>query len=72
MVGGYLRVPPASFTIKTSRHDIAGILLKVALNTINKSINQSNSLAPIITFISYSHNQNIGKLKILQEFLIAS
>jgi hypothetical protein len=32
---------PASSTIKTDRHDIAEILLKVALNTINKSINQS-------------------------------
>jgi hypothetical protein len=36
MVGG----TPASSTTKTGRHDIAGILLKVALNTINKSINQ--------------------------------
>ena len=32
---------PASSTTKTGRHDIADILLKVALNTINKSINQS-------------------------------
>ena len=32
---------PASSTTKTDRHDIAEILLKVALNTINKSINQS-------------------------------
>ena len=31
----------ASSTTKTGRHDIAEILLKVALNTINKSINQS-------------------------------
>jgi hypothetical protein len=31
---------PASSTTKTGRHDIAEILLKVALNTI-KSINQS-------------------------------
>jgi hypothetical protein len=30
---------PASSTIKTGRHDIADILLKVALNTINQ-INQ--------------------------------
>jgi hypothetical protein len=36
---------PASSTIKTGRHDIhvAEILLKVALNTKNKSINQSSS-----------------------------
>jgi hypothetical protein len=34
---------PASSTTKTGRHDIAEILLKVALNTkkINKSINQN-------------------------------
>jgi hypothetical protein len=31
---------PASSTTKTGRHDIAEILLKVALNTINK-INQN-------------------------------
>jgi hypothetical protein len=29
---------PASSTTKTGRHDIAEILLKVALNTINQSI----------------------------------
>jgi superfamily II DNA/RNA helicase len=27
---------PASSTTKTGRHDLAGILLKVALNTINQ------------------------------------
>jgi hypothetical protein len=32
---------PASSTTKTGRHDITGILLKVALST-KKSINQSN------------------------------
>jgi hypothetical protein len=31
----------ASSTTKTGRHDIAEILLEVALNTINQSINQS-------------------------------
>jgi hypothetical protein len=31
---------PASSTTKAGRHDIVEILLKVALNTINKSINQ--------------------------------
>jgi hypothetical protein len=30
---------PASSTTKTGRHDIAEILLKVALSTINQSIN---------------------------------
>jgi hypothetical protein len=32
---------PASSTTKIGRHDIAEILLKVALNTKNQSINQS-------------------------------
>jgi hypothetical protein len=39
MVGGSLRGTPASSTTKTGRHDIAEILLKVALNTKNQSIN---------------------------------
>jgi hypothetical protein len=30
---------PASSTTKTGRHDIAEILLKLALNTINQSVN---------------------------------
>jgi hypothetical protein len=34
---------PASSTTKTGRHNIAEILLKVALNTKNKSINQNIS-----------------------------
>jgi hypothetical protein len=33
---------PASSTTKTGRHDIAEILLKVALSTKNQSINQSD------------------------------
>jgi len=35
---------PASSTTKTDRHYIAEILLKVALNTKNQSINHSNHL----------------------------
>jgi hypothetical protein len=35
MVGGCLRTP-ASSTTKTGRHDLAEILLKVALNTKNQ------------------------------------
>jgi hypothetical protein len=34
---------PASSTTKTGRHDIAEILLKVALNTKNQSINPNIS-----------------------------
>jgi hypothetical protein len=33
----FLQGTPASSTTKTDRHDIAEILLKVALNTINQS-----------------------------------
>jgi hypothetical protein len=33
---------PASSTPKTGRHDIAKILLKVTLNTINQSINHES------------------------------
>jgi hypothetical protein len=39
---------PASSTTKLGRHDIAEILLKVALYTINQSINQS---------LNYRHTQ---------------
>jgi hypothetical protein len=39
MVGG----SPASSTTKTGRHDIAKTLLKVALNKINKSNQNSHS-----------------------------
>jgi hypothetical protein len=35
---------PASSTTKTGRHDIAELLLKVALNTINQSINHVNNV----------------------------
>jgi hypothetical protein len=43
---------PASSTTKTGRHDIAEILLKMALNT-NKSINQ--------TFISVTDMPSVDK-----------
>jgi len=39
---------PASSTTKIGRHDIAEILLKVALNTINQSINPSVFLQSVI------------------------
>jgi hypothetical protein len=35
---------PASSTTKTGRHDIAEILLKVTLSTINQSNNQSKGI----------------------------
>jgi hypothetical protein len=42
-VGGFLRVLPVSSTNKTDRHDIAEILLTVALTTIKK-INDKNNM----------------------------
>ena len=44
---------PASSTTKTDRHDIAEILLKVALSTINQ-IKSTNILALSIPDESYS------------------
>jgi hypothetical protein len=47
---------PASFTTKPGRHDIAEILLKVALSTkINKkkSINQSDNQGILLLSIPY-------------------
>jgi hypothetical protein len=43
---------PASSTTKTDRHNIAEILLKVALSTKNQSINQSEC-TPLISSIYY-------------------
>jgi hypothetical protein len=42
--GGSLWVLPTSFTTKTGHHDIAGILLKVALNTKN----QISPISPVL------------------------
>jgi hypothetical protein len=47
---------PSSSTTKTGRHDIAEILLKVALSTINQVINQSLLLVMI-------HFDCIGRCK---------
>jgi hypothetical protein len=44
----YFPGTPASSTTKTGRHDIAEILLKVALNTKQKSSNPKCKLTPII------------------------
>jgi hypothetical protein len=45
---------PASSTTKTGRHDIAEILLKVALNTINYCL--SSHLFPLPVFVSVFHS----------------
>ena len=44
---------PASFTTKTGRHDIAEILLKVALNTINKITSYIKVYVPL-EWVDYS------------------
>jgi hypothetical protein len=41
---------PASFTTKTRRHDIAEILLKVALNTINQIKSKYSATPFLFTF----------------------
>jgi hypothetical protein len=46
---------PASSTTKTGRHDIAEILLKVALNTKNQSINQ---LHIVPSYVQKTNNIN--------------
>jgi hypothetical protein len=45
---------PASSTTKTGRHDIAEILLKGALNTINQSINQSICMIASLIVMQYN------------------
>jgi hypothetical protein len=51
---------PASSTTKTGRHDIAEILLKVALYTINQSIDQSlNPSAKLASSCSLPYNIQI-------------
>ena len=62
MVGGSLRVLRLLPSLKTGRHDIAEILLKVALSTKNQLINQSLArdsdydIEP--SLIQYHHKQN--------------
>jgi hypothetical protein len=57
MVGGSLRVHRASSITKTGRHDIAEILLKLALNT-NNQINSYHRYN-VFTFYYASEEQNI-------------
>ena len=52
-VGGFLWVLRVSSTNKTCRHDIIEILLRVALNTINR-LNQPIKNALILNIIIYS------------------
>jgi hypothetical protein len=55
MVGGSLRVLRLLPPLKTGRHDIAEILLKVALNTKNQSIQtRLESTGPLMTPVARS------------------
>jgi len=49
---------PASFTTKTGRHDIAEILLKVALNTKNQNQILYKGLNQFGVFFSIGYNQD--------------
>jgi hypothetical protein len=57
-----LRLLPASSTTKTSRHDIAEILMKVALNTKNQLISQSYFTKYIDIAISHPLEYRISTL----------
>jgi hypothetical protein len=52
---------PASSTSKTGRHDIAEILLKVALNTkkINQSLRKSAFIATLLVSSNFSCSQSV-------------
>jgi hypothetical protein len=52
---------PASSTTKTGHHDITEILLKVALNTINQSTNQS--------FLKKINRKKYNLSKIIKSFI---
>ena len=56
MVGGSLRVLPASSTTKTGRHDITEILLKVALNTIKTKKIKGFTVATITKLTFAEHH----------------
>ena len=54
-----VRSRPASSTTKTDRHDLAEILLKVVLNTINQSTNQSIKCCCLGRIITYNKGKRI-------------
>ena len=58
---------PASFTTKAGRHDIAKILLKVALNTINQSWYQCTIYHAYHLRLISNHRQSFMNTIILQK-----
>ena len=65
---------PASSTIKTGRHDIAEILLKVALSTHkNQSINHDNHCSPLFEMVSlYCHLGTLGAVLLVERETITT
>ena len=71
MVGGSLRVLPASSTTKTGRHDIAELLMKVVLSTKIHSNSFTTSVRSLFRdvvprngrtiFYIYTHREMIEK-----------
>jgi len=73
MVGGSLRVLPASSITKTDRHDTTEILLKVALNTKNQKIksNQMYSHAmKALTVFPHCRVRFVRSYRDFMEFII--
>jgi hypothetical protein len=61
---------PASSTPKTGRHDIAEIMLKVALNTINQIKSNRKTRPPNITNKLSIKNSRILMISVSENFLV--
>jgi hypothetical protein len=59
-VGGFSAGPPVSSTNKTDRHDIAEILLKVALNTISNKQTNNQTIVEVLSLLVNSGEQIIN------------
>ena len=62
-VSGFSAGPPVSSTNKTDRHDIAEILLKVALNTIKQTNKQPNNCRDSVPFDEFGRANNKLSIK---------
>jgi hypothetical protein len=65
---------PASSTIKTGRHDIAEILMKVALSTQkNQSTNHDNHCSPLFEMVSlFCHIGTLGAVLLVESETITT
>jgi hypothetical protein len=61
--------PPVSSTNKTGRHDIAEILLKVALNTIKKTNKQYYWVLSNLSYMSYKFNMELYSQSCIDEYI---